>query len=208
LSGNDLIVTVHDPASPNGQDTITLRNWTDPKDRIEFFKFDDGSIWNMAGTGPSTYVIDNIGSARLTLVGSSYFFNTAGAGPALTYNGAAVVAGQTSGWLPLGAEQTATGYEVAWKNSATGLYMVWTTDANGNYLSTPLDGVAASSLALKLMENSFHQDLNGDGRIGPVTTVHPDRNRRVKARGVVRAGGWRYARRASAGMDCIRKRFA
>jgi hypothetical protein len=43
-----------------------------------------------------------------------------------------------------------------------------------------------------------------DGTNGP----HADRNRRAKARGVVRAGGWRRAQRASASMACIHKRFA
>jgi Ca2+-binding RTX toxin-like protein len=208
LSGNDLIVTVHDAASPNGQDTITLRNWTDPKDRIEFFKFDDGSIWNMAGTGPSTYVIDSTGSARLTLVGSNYFFNTAGTGPTLKYNGAAVVPGMAGAFVPIGAEQTATGYEVAWKNTGADQYTAWSTDANGNFTGYLIGVVSGSSLDLKLLENSFHQDLNGDGRIGVVTTPHPDRNRRVKARAAVRAGGWRRAQRTNASMACIRKRFA
>jgi Haemolysin-type calcium binding protein related domain len=37
---------------------------------------------------------------------------------------------------------------------------------------------------------------------------HPDRSRRVKARGTVRAAGWRRAQRPSASMACIHKRFA
>jgi hypothetical protein len=37
---------------------------------------------------------------------------------------------------------------------------------------------------------------------------HPDRNRRVKTRGAVRAAGWRRTQRATASMTCIHKRFA
>ena len=48
---------------------------------------------------------------------------------------------------------------------------VWSTDSNGNYLSNPLPEVSGSSPALEALEPSFHQDLNGDGIIGPPTTV-------------------------------------
>ena len=36
------------------------------------------------------------------------------------------------GWAPIGAEKTASGYEVAWKSGAD-LYTVWNTDAQGNF---------------------------------------------------------------------------
>ncbi|MFT4276299.1 MAG: calcium-binding protein, partial [Rhodopseudomonas sp.] len=47
-SGNDLIVAIKDPANPNATfaqltDRITLQNWTDPLNRIESFKFVDGT---------------------------------------------------------------------------------------------------------------------------------------------------------------------
>ena len=88
-----------------------------------------------------------------------------GSGPSLKYGGADVVAGQFgSGWTPIGTEQTATGYEVAWKNDA-GQYSVWNTDSNGNFISTTA-AMSASSTALESIETSFHQDLNGDGVIG------------------------------------------
>ena len=53
--------------------------------------------------------------------------------PELKYAGAAVVAGQFGGWTPIGAEQTATGYEVAWKVAGADQYTVWNTDSSGNY---------------------------------------------------------------------------
>jgi hypothetical protein len=50
FDGNNLIVGLNDPASPNVPasqlaDRITLTNWTDPLDRIEFFRFADGSTF-------------------------------------------------------------------------------------------------------------------------------------------------------------------
>ena len=79
--------------------------------------------------------------------------------------------GQSGSWSPIGAEQTATGYEVAWKNSAADQYTVWSTDSSGNFLSLVAANLSGSSAALELLETSFHQDLNGDGVIGPATTI-------------------------------------
>ena len=74
---------------------------------------------------------------------------------------------------PIGAEKTASGYEVAWKDASTGQYTAWNTDNNGNYVSNigNLGWVSGTSTALESLETSFHQDLNGDGQIGLVTTV-------------------------------------
>jgi serralysin len=114
---------------------------------------------------PSGTVIESYGVTSLTAVGSKYYlYDSGGTGPALKYGGADVVAGQFSGWSPLGAEQTATGYQMAWKHS-TGVFSIWTTDSNGNYKSDPgiLSGTSAT---VKMAETTFHQDLNGDGVIG------------------------------------------
>ena len=67
---------------------------------------------------------------------------------------------------PIGAVQTAGGYDVAWKNTATGLYTVWMTDSNGNFLSQSIGGVSGTSTVLEQYETIFNQDLNGDGRSG------------------------------------------
>ena len=116
---------------------------------------------------PLTTVIESFGSTSLVAVGNNYFLdNSAGSGPELKYGGAAVVAGQFGAWTPIGAEQTATGYEVAWKIPGADQYTVWTTDSNGNYLSN-IGTVSGTSTALESLETSFHQDLNGDGVIGP-----------------------------------------
>ena len=75
-----------------------------------------------------------------------------------------------AGWTPIGAAETATGYEVAWKLSGTNDYIVWFTDSNGNFISQTAI-VAGNSSTLEALEPSFNQDLNGDGVIGVPTTT-------------------------------------
>ena len=41
----------------------------------------------------------------------------------------------SAAWTPIGAEQTASGYEVAWKIPGADHYTVWNTDSSGNYVS-------------------------------------------------------------------------
>ena len=83
--------------------------------------------------GLPTTVIESFGSTSLVEVGNNYFLDDSGrSGPELKYGGAAVVAGQFGGWTPIGAEQTASGYEVAWWTPGANEYTVWTTDSNGN----------------------------------------------------------------------------
>src|SRR5260370_35292664 len=59
--------------------------------------------------------------------GSNYFMDAVGgpSGPQLMYGGTPFVAGQFGGWTPIGAEKTASGYEVAWKNGPGDQYTVW-----------------------------------------------------------------------------------
>ena len=84
-------------------------------------------------------------------------------------------------WAPIGAEKTATGYQVVWKEASTGLYTAWNTDNNGNYVShvstltgsTSGGSVSGTNSGLKLLETSFHQDLNGDGQIGASSAAAP-----------------------------------
>jgi serralysin len=79
------------------------------------------------------------------------------------------VAGQFGAWTPIGAEATATGYEVAWKVTGADQYTVWKADSNGNYVSSLVGVVSGSNPAFEALEPSFHQDLNGDGVIGVPT---------------------------------------
>src|SRR5207245_2522574 len=83
------------------------------------------------------------------------------------------VAGQFGAWVPIGAEQTASGYDVAWKVLGADQYTVWATDSSGNYVSNLIDVVSGTSSALESLEPVFQQDLNGDGSIGPPTTGNP-----------------------------------
>ena len=69
-------------------------------------------------------------------------------GPALKYNGANVTAGEFGAWTPIGAIQTASGYDVAWKNTGTGQYTVWSSDRNGNYKANLIGGRVGNQLRI------------------------------------------------------------
>jgi hypothetical protein len=125
----------------------------------------DGVI-GLAGT-----VIEADGWTSLIQFGTSFYLDdSSGAGPSLKNSGTDVVA-EASGWQPIGAEQTASGYEVAWRYAGTDQYSIWQTDFNGNCVSS--DGVlSGTGPVLEALEPSFQQDLNGDGVIGFPTTVN------------------------------------
>jgi Ca2+-binding RTX toxin-like protein len=94
-----------------------------------------------------------------------------GTGPELDdMAGAPLAVGEYGVWIPLGAEATSTGYEVAWKDGSADEYTVWQTDGSGHFLSSTAS-MSGSSSALETSETSFHQDLNGDGIIGVPTTT-------------------------------------
>src|SRR5260370_13699253 len=122
---------------------------------------------------PGTKVSEASGSTSLVEVGNSFYLNSisSGSGPELKFSAAPVTAGQFGAWAPIGAEQTATGYEVAWKVTGADQYTVWNTDSSGNFTSYAIGTVSGSSSALESLETSFHQDLNGDGMIGVPATV-------------------------------------
>ena len=122
--------------------------------------------------GVPAVVIESLGSTSLTEVGNNFFLyaNGTSSGPAITLGGANISAGQFGAWTPIGAEQTATGYEVAWHNTATNQYSIWTLDSNGNYI-TNNGALSGTSATIESFETSFHQDLNGDGVIGIPASV-------------------------------------
>src|SRR6185436_10994272 len=90
----------------------------------------DGTI------GLVTTRVEVSGSTALDIVGNSYFLNPVGGGtgPQLKYGGPVTV-GQYAGWTFIGAEQTASGYQVALKSTSGNQYTVWNTDSNGNVIS-------------------------------------------------------------------------
>jgi len=139
----------------------------------------------ISGTSPTqgpTKQVEAAGATSLVESSGKYYLNsTSGSGPTLKYAGKDFVDGQDGSWTPIGAEKTATGYQVAWKEAGTGLYTAWNTDNNGNYVShiSALTGsasggaVSGTSSGLKSLESSFHQDLNGDGQIGSSSGAAP-----------------------------------
>ena len=113
-------------------------------------------------------VIESAGATSLTEIGNHfYLYNSTGAGPSLKFQGADYVPGLFGVTVvPIGAEATASGYEVAWKVMGTDQYSNWATDNNGNYTSNIVVTASGTSTTLESLESSFHQDLNGDGQIG------------------------------------------
>lgn len=129
----------------------------------------DGTIGFVAAAGT---VIESSGSTSLVQSGANLYMNPvgSGSGPELKYGGSPVVSAQFGAWTPIAAEQTSSGYEVAWKTPGTSQFIIWYTDASGNYQSNT-GSVLGTSATLEQAETSFHQDLNGDGTIGLVSTA-------------------------------------
>jgi hypothetical protein len=127
----------------------------------------DGTI------GVPTHVIQVDGSTSLTEVGNNFYLYDNGVGPSLKLHGVAVTAGQLGGWTPIGAIQTASGYDVAWKIPGANQYAIWNTDSNGNHTSNLTPAVPGNNPQLESYETIFHQDLNGDGTIGVPSATSP-----------------------------------
>jgi serralysin len=128
---------------------------------------------------PPPVVIESFGVTSLVEVGNNFFLNpvAGGTGPELKYSGSAVTAGEFGTWTPIGAEQTATGYDVAWKDAGSGNYTVWSTDTSGNYTGNIVPVGPGNSTGLESIETTFQQDLNGDGTVGvPTTLIQTDGN--------------------------------
>ena len=49
-------------------------------------------------------------------------------------------------WTVIGAEQTASGYEIAWKVPGTDQYGFWSLDSSGNYVTNTPTVSGTSSL--------------------------------------------------------------
>src|SRR5262249_41911915 len=96
--------------------------------------------------------------------GTNYFLG--GAGPVLQFGGSPVWAGEFAGWAPIGADATASGYQVAWYNEAANAYAFWHADSSGVLLSSLPVALAANDPLVRSFENRFHQDLNRDGVAG------------------------------------------
>jgi serralysin len=123
-------------------------------------------------TGPVTTLIASNGVTKLVQYANTYQLNTAAgiAGPTIQYQGAAAISGQFGAWNPIGAVKAPTGYQIAWKISSQDLYTVWNLDPAGNFLNSATGGLSGTSLTIEQYESTFNLDLNGDGRIGVVTS--------------------------------------
>ena len=173
-------------AGGSGPDTLVAQGFTLTADQRKsiFATSSIETIIDPTGTytaTPPATVIEAYGSTSLVQVGNNYFLYPAGgsSGPLLKYMDGTtpVVAGQTGNWVPIGAEQTATGYQVAWKLSGADQYTVWNTDANAANFSSPIGIVSGSSAALEALELNFKQDLNGDGASIPPAHIRQRRCR-------------------------------
>lgn len=116
---------------------------------------------------PGGTPLETAGATALVQSGSNFLFypSAGGAGTLLKFQGAAVSSGHFAPFVPVGVEQTSSGYQLAWRDPGTNQFSIWTTDANGNYQSYTV--YSSTSSGLKALETSFHQDLNGDGVTGP-----------------------------------------
>ena len=127
---------------------------------IEWFVFNDmtTSYDSLVTQWGTPTVVESDGSIYLTKLGNRfYLYDSSDAGPVLKYGGSDVVAGPVGTWLPIGAEATASGYEVAWSLAGADQYSVWNTDSNGNFTSYITSGaVSGSSTVLQSLETSCH----------------------------------------------------
>ncbi len=119
-------------------------------------------------TSPVVTVMQTDLSTSLVLFFGDYYLQSTsgGIGTSLKYAGTDITPSSFGGWVPIGAVASGAGYEVAWKLTGADQYTVWNTDSNGNYVSPVIGTVSGSSSTLVSLENTFHQDLNGDGVIG------------------------------------------
>ena len=164
-NSSSLTFTVTDQRtnSPDGTDTVS---------GVEYFQFADGTV--TASSLLTPVVIESLGSTSLVQLGDVFYFNpvAGGSGPQLIYGGTPFSASSLNGWAIIGVEQTGSGYEVALHSLSSDQYTVWNTDSGGNVIGNATGGVVAgSSAVLQALEPSFHQDLNGDGTIGPIASA-------------------------------------
>ena len=82
-------------------------------------------------------------------------------------------AGCQGAWTPIGAVQTASGYDVAWQLTGTYNYTIWSTDRNGNYTANLVGVVSGNSAALESFETLFNQGTRVpmNFRFGPSTAT-------------------------------------
>jgi hypothetical protein len=122
--------------------------------------------------GVPTTLIESSGTTSLLQGAGTYLMYPVGgtSGPQILYGGAPVAVGSLGPWVAIAAEQESFGYEVVWRAGSANQYTAWFLDGFGNYVwSTAV--VTSTSYVLETLESSLHQDVNGDGLVGPTTTL-------------------------------------
>ena len=107
--------------------------------------FSDGNFAGVTAATPNPIGSNN----QLNSVGNLFELGVGGAGPLLEFHGALVTSQFASGWTPVGAIQTGTGYEVAWGNTTLNENTVWNVDANGNYISSATGILSGTTFAVE-----------------------------------------------------------
>ena len=126
--------------------------------------FTSGETGVTPGDPPALWTINTNGVTSLVQVGNNYELEAVGTGtgPLIELNGSAVTAGQfPAGWTPVGAEQTANGYEVAWSIPGANEFVVWNTDSNGDYTSAATGVLSGASPELEAKEAAFGEIFPG-----------------------------------------------
>ncbi len=140
---------------------------------LEAVEANFGESFPNAGTAPSPTTIVSNGTTTLAQVGNLYALNptSGGPGPLLEYQGSFVTAGQFgSAIAPVGAKQTATGYEVAWSLGGS-QFIVWNTDSNGNFTSAATGILSGTSTTLEAVESNFAESFSNAGAPASVSTI-------------------------------------
>jgi len=134
---------------------------------VESLETTFGQDFNGDGTiGFTGSLIQADGSTRLLHIANNYCMDVGGVGQELKFGGTPVTVGEFGTYTPIGAVQTATGYDIAWQITGTNEFTFWATDSNGNYTSNITGLVPGNSFAVESLETTFGQDFNGDGTIG------------------------------------------
>ena len=129
----------------------------------------------------SLTTIESSGTTNL-LTDGTYYYLQIGDGPLveLSYNGAPVTVGEYGGWTPIAAQETSTGYEVAWKLTGSDQYGVWgvcggcgTQTATATTSHLRLATYRERAPCWNRFEPSFNYDLDGDGTIGFSAPARP-----------------------------------
>ena len=111
--------------------------------------------------GIKTTVIENSGSSSLVISADTYNLG----GTLLKYAGTPVTVGMFAGWTPIGGEAGT----VVWKSTSADQFRIWTVFTNGEFYNEVT--VSGGTYSLQSREASFAQDLNADGRVGPLMTT-------------------------------------